>query len=123
MKTKRLYFILDLVDDFELIAEYERLHLPENAWREVVDSIVASNILEMEIYRSETRLVMSMEVLDSFDSTEYSRADIDDPNVQKWETLMDRFQQRLPWASEGQKWVPLKRIYRLSEARIHTGTR
>ena len=31
----------------------------------------------------------------------------------EWEQLMWRFQQPLPWAAAGQKWVPMERIFEL----------
>jgi L-rhamnose mutarotase len=31
--------------------------------------------------------------------------------VQEWEDLMDRFQQRLPFAQPGEKWVLLHTIF------------
>jgi len=34
--------------------------------------------------------------------------------VQEWETLMWMFQQALPWAKPGEKWVRMGRIYALS---------
>ena len=41
-------FALDLIDDPELIAEYEKYH--QNVWTEVKQSILNSGIINMEIY-------------------------------------------------------------------------
>ena len=35
--------------------------------------------------------------------------------VQRWEELMWRFQQPLPWSRPGQKWVPADKIYDLAD--------
>jgi L-rhamnose mutarotase len=36
--------------------------------------------------------------------------------VQAWEALMSRFQQPLPFAKAGEKWVPMARMFSLQEA-------
>ncbi|MEM9931803.1 MAG: L-rhamnose mutarotase, partial [Bacteroidota bacterium] len=40
-------------------------------------------------------------------------ADASNPKVQEWETLMDTFQQRLPFAEAGEKWVEAGLIFKL----------
>ncbi|TAM94172.1 MAG: L-rhamnose mutarotase [Rhodanobacteraceae bacterium] len=62
----RLYYALDLHDDPGLIAEYERLHRPENIWPEIVDSIRAAGIRELEIFRVGNRLVMALDVPEDY---------------------------------------------------------
>ena len=47
--------------------------------------------------------------------TEEAAADAADPQVQAWEALMWTFQQALPWAAPGEKWVACERIYALSD--------
>jgi L-rhamnose mutarotase len=109
--SHRHYFALDLKDDPDLIAEYERHH--ERIWPEIDRSIRASGILGMEIYRAGNRLFMVMEVSDDFSLEAKAEADQTDPKVQEWEELMWTFQQALPWAGPGEKWVPMKRIFGL----------
>lgn len=111
----RLYFALDLKDDPALIAEYERWHAPEQIWPEIVASIRNAGIRELEIFRTGNRLVLAMDVPDDFDGAAKAATDAANPRVQAWEALMDTFQQRLPWAAPGQKWVPMKRIFALGE--------
>ncbi|OOG41356.1 L-rhamnose mutarotase [Rhodanobacter sp. C05] len=108
----RHYYALDLRDDAAAIAEYERLHRPENVWPQITASIRASGVEEMEIFRTGNRLVMAVQVADNYDAS--ARHGIDDPMTQAWEALMDRYQQRLPWAEAGQKWVPMTRIFSLT---------
>ncbi len=50
-----------------------------------------------------------------FDPVSKAKADAASPEVQAWETLMWEFQQALPFAASGEKWVELTRIYSLSE--------
>lgn len=104
---------LDLRDDPAAIAEYERWHRREFVWPEVVSSIREAGILDMQIFRTGNRLVMLMRVAPGFDATAKAEADAANERVQAWETLMSTFQQPLPWAEAGQKWVPMSRIFDL----------
>ena len=112
--TRRV-LILDLKDDPELIATYEAYHRPGAVPGPIVRSIQASGIEEMEIFRCGNRLVMLMETGPGFDPQAKAADDAADPNVIAWEKLMDLYQQRLPWAPPGVKWLEAERIYALSE--------
>lgn len=112
----RLYYALDLRDDPEAIAEYERWHRPENIWPEIVDSLRAAGIRDLEIHRAGNRLVMTMDVPEDFSAEAKASRDAQDPRVQAWETLMWRFQQALPFARPGEKWIAMRRIFSLGEA-------
>ena len=112
----RLYYALDLRDDAATIAEYENWHRPDMIWPEIVASIHAAGIEDMEIFRTGNRLVMVMQVPDDYDAAAKSAADTADARVQAWEQLMDSYQQRLPWAKPGEKWVPMRAIFSLREA-------
>ena len=107
---ERRCFALDLADDPELIAEYERLHGPGAVWPAVTEHIRASGIEAMEIWRSGDRLFMIAEV-----AQDYPREIQPPSEVERWEELMWRFQRPLPHAAEGEKWVPMTRIYSLDE--------
>lgn len=108
--TKRRCFALDLNDDPELIAQYERLHARGNVWPEVMAHIRATGVESMEIWRTADRLLMIAEVAE-----DYPRPVEPPPEVAKWEELMWRFQRPLPNAAEDEKWVPMRRIFSLSE--------
>ena len=106
-------FALDLVDDPALIAEYEHWHKSENSWPEIKKSILDAGITQMEIYRIGNRLFMIMETDDSYDSLRKNNMDKLNPKVQEWESLMWKFQQPLPWAKEGEKWIKMDNIFKL----------
>jgi len=110
---KRHYLALDLKDDLTLIEEYENHHAHGLVWPEIIQSIRDSGITDMEIYRVGNRMVMMMEVDHNFDFDKKANMDINNPEVQKWEELMWKFQQPLPWAKEGEKWMKMDRIFKL----------
>lgn len=110
---KRFCLALDLVDDEKLIAEYDHWHKRENGWPEIRKSILDTHIKDMEIYRTGNRLFMIMEVSDDYSNGLKADMDAANPKVQEWEQLMWKFQQPLPWAKEGEKWVLMKQIFKL----------
>lgn len=113
---KRFCFTLDLKNDPELIKEYIEHH--QNVWPEILESITDAGIIDMEIYNVGDRLFMIMETIDDFDPDAKAEADQNNPKVQEWEALMDKYQKRLPFAEKGQKWVPMDRVFSLKEQRI-----
>ncbi len=109
----RYCFALDLKDDAPLITEYERYHAPGGVWQEVLDNIRAAGVETLEIYRTGNRMFMIMEVNEDFSFEKKAELDASNPKVQQWEKLMWGFQQPLPWAKEGEKWVLMKNIFKL----------
>lgn len=109
--TRRYCLALDLKSDPQLIAEYRKYH--EKIWPEITESIRSSGIEEMEIYLLGTRLFMIMEVNESFSFEAKAKADRENPKVQAWEELMWQFQQPLPEAKPGEKWILMERIFKL----------
>lgn len=105
----RYCLALDLKDDEDLIAEYEDQH--KKVWPEILHSIKQSGIEHMEIYRAGSRLFMIMEVSESFSFEAKAIADAADEKVQQWETLMWQYQQALPFAKPGEKWLLMERIF------------
>ena len=110
---KRYCLALDLVDDPELIKQYEHWHKAENSWPEIKKSIIDGGITHMEIYRTGNRLFMIMETNDDFSFERKGEMDAGNPKVQEWEQLMWKFQQPLPWAKEGEKWILMDKIFQL----------
>jgi L-rhamnose mutarotase len=108
---KRFCLAVDLKDDPLLIAEYEKYHTA--VWPEILLSIKLSGIENMEIYRIMNRLFMIMETNDTFSFEKKAAADLGNHIVQQWETLMWKYQQPLPVAKEGEKWVLMDKIFQL----------
>lgn len=108
---KRYALALDLKDETDLINEYEEWH--KKVWPEIKSSILDSGIVNMEIYRTGNRLFMIMETSDDFDFEKKASMDASNQKVQQWETLMWKFQQPLPWAEPGEKWILMDKIFQL----------
>ena len=108
---KRYCLTTDLKNDDQLIAEYEKYH--EAVWPEIKASITDSGIQNMQIYRLANRLFMIMEVSDDFSFEKKGAMDAANPKVQEWETLMWKYQQALPQAKAGEKWLLMDKIFEL----------
>ncbi|WP_242123344.1 L-rhamnose mutarotase [Sphingobium sp. Sx8-8] len=110
--ARRICFALDLMDDAELIREYEARHRPGAVWPGVIANIRKTGFLAMEIWRVGDRMVMVAEVQDDWPRPlEASERMIDE----RWESAMDHYQKRLPFALPGEKWVPMTRLFSLNE--------
>lgn len=115
MTTRRICLALDLVDDAELIADYERWHRPGKTPVEIVRSIAEAGIVHMEIYRAGNRLFMIIDANASYSDEAKAAADAANPHVQRWIALMKRFQQPIPAAGPDGTWMVMERIYALDE--------
>ncbi|MGC6430033.1 MAG: L-rhamnose mutarotase [Jejuia sp.] len=113
MMTKRYCYACDLKDDSKLIEEYKAYHAEGKAWPEITKSIKDAGIIDMQIYLTGNRMFMIMEVDDTFDPEKKAEMDANNPKVQEWEDLMWDYQQELPWAAKGEKWIPLDKIFQL----------
>jgi L-rhamnose mutarotase len=111
MRTRYCY-ALDLKDDPQLIAAYEKAH--QQVWPEILESIRNSGIVSMEIYRVQNRLFMIMETDETYNAEAKSKADTANPKVQEWEELMWKYQQAIPGTKQGEKWVLMRKIFELS---------
>ena len=103
------YLALDLNDDPRLIGEYEDHHQRVSAT--ILKSIRDSGVERMELFRAGNRLFMIMAVRDDFSFEEKQKMDEGNPAVQEWEKLMWKYQQALPFAKPGEKWVLMKKIF------------
>ncbi|HMH31730.1 MAG TPA: L-rhamnose mutarotase [Puia sp.] len=109
---KRYCLALDLKNDPGLIAAYEQRH--SEVWPEIKQSILHSGIRQMEIYRVQNRLFMIMETVDDFSFERKASMDAANVLVQQWEELMWNYQQPLPFAKSGEKWMLMEKIFELT---------
>lgn len=109
--NKRYCLALDLIPDEQLIVEYEEMH--RKVWPEIMESITSSGIENMEIYRTGNRLFMIMEVNELFSFEKKGAMDATNEKVQEWERLMWKYQQAIPGAKPGEKWIMMNKIFDL----------
>src|SRR5688572_4526723 len=108
---KRYCLAVDLKPDATLIAEYEAYH--RKVWPEILQSLKDTGIVNLEMYRIENRLFMILETNENFSFEKKKQMDNDNPKVQEWETLMWKYQQALPTAQPGEKWILMNKIFQL----------
>ncbi len=108
---QRFCLALDLKDDPALITEYEQLH--QEVWPENIAGIKASGITDMQIFRIGNRMFMIIEADDDFTFARKAELDAANPRVQAWEELTWKYQQALPWAKLGEKWMLMEQIFKL----------
>ena len=108
---KRYCLALDLKEDTKLIAEYETYH--KNVWPEIITSIKDAGIEVLDIYRTGNRMFMIIEANEEFSFEKKAAMDERNPKVWEWEKLMWKFQQALPWAKTGEKWILMDKIFEL----------
>lgn len=111
--TRRYCLATDLKDDPELIGEYMRLH--QSVSPEIQKSIRDAGITVMDIYRVGNRMFMIMEVDDTFSFERKAAMDQANEKVQEWEQHTWKFQQALPFAEPGEKWVLMEQIFALDK--------
>jgi L-rhamnose mutarotase len=107
----RYCLALDLKDDPQLIAAYDEYH--QSVWPEIIESIKASGIIALEIYRVSNRLFMIMETNSAFSFEQKAKMDVQNDIVQQWEKTMWEYQQALPITKPGEKWVLMEKIFTL----------
>ena len=111
MELKKYYWALDLKDDEQLIEDYKIYH--QSVWPEIIESIKTAGIEDLEIYNVANRLFMIMTVNENFSFEKKAAMDAENPKVEEWETLMWKYQQALPTAEEGEKWMLMEKIFQL----------
>ena len=111
---RRFCLTLDLQDDAELIREYEVHHRRGEVWPEVIDSIRASGILDMEIFRAGRTLFMVIVVDETFSFEKKAERDAGNVKVGEWETLMERFQE-CDTEQRASKWRLLNPLFDLKD--------
>jgi L-rhamnose mutarotase len=109
----RYCLALDLQHDPALIAEYEGWH--REVWPGIRESIVDAGIEGMEIYRLENRLFMIMETGEGFSFEKKGAMDAANPEVQRWEELMWKYQVAIPGGKPGEKWRLMERIFSMTK--------
>jgi L-rhamnose mutarotase len=111
MSTQRFCLALDLKEDAALVEEYKLYH--KKIWPEIEQSIKGAGITLLDIYCTGNRLFMILEADNNFSFEKKKVMDAANEKVQEWEMLMWKYQQALPWAQAGEKWVLMEKIFEL----------
>ena len=107
----RAVLAVDLKDDPATIEAYKEHH--RRVWPEVIRSLRAAGIREMEIYLLGRRLVMIVET-DGRDVRQCFAAHVTShPRVVEWEALMKAMQQPVPGTEPGEWWTEMQPVFRL----------
>ena len=107
----RYCLALDSKEDPQLIAAYDEYH--RSVWPEIIESIKAAGIQQLEIYRVSNRLFMILEADADFSFETKAAMDAKNEIVQQWEQTMWEYQQALPIAKSGEKWMLMEKIFSL----------
>ena len=110
---KRYCLTLDLKDDPELIRQYKHWHEREYIWPEIPRGIRDVGFTEMEIYLRGTRMLMIVEADETVDFDKAMKEMSTLPRQKEWEAFVGRFQQPLPDAKAGEKWMMMERVFKL----------
>lgn len=112
---KKFCFTLDLVDDAKSIEEYKNWHKPGIGWSTVRQNDLNSGITDIEIFLSGNRMFMILETDDDYTFEKKQALDDHCAPVQEWEALMWKYQQAIPWAKPGEKWVLMEKIFQFQK--------
>ncbi|WP_336969231.1 L-rhamnose mutarotase [Sphingobium aromaticiconvertens] len=112
----RRCFVVDLIDDDDMIDRYRAWHRPGGPPQTINDAIRADGVRDLQIWMVGDRMVMIMEqdMAMAADRDGKAARDAANPDVQAWDALMRRFQKSLPFAPD-RTWVEMERIYDLGE--------
>ncbi len=108
---KRYAMTVMLKDDPEIIRRYEQYHA--NPFLETNEGLLRVGIKRIYIYRFLRTLFLFMETRDDFDMDVDLPKYKEHPRAREWDELMATFQETIPGAPKGSKWVQLREVYAL----------
>ncbi|MEQ8965862.1 MAG: amidohydrolase family protein [Azospirillaceae bacterium] len=111
---KDLALALDLKDDPQTIAEYDRYH--RDVWPEILRGMAAVGVRSQRIWRVGNRLFMLLQVDDDFDwDRDFARYMRETDRAREWDDLMRTFQSKVPAAGPDDWWAPMDLVYDMNE--------
>ena len=103
---------VDLKDDPSLVASYLEHHT--RVWPEVLRSLKASGIVDMEIYVLGRRVVMCVDTNGSDLRESFAAHRASHPRVAEWEALMKSMQEPVPGSAPGEWWAQMQPVFSLT---------
>jgi L-rhamnose mutarotase len=110
----RSVLTIDLRDDPAAIESYREHH--ERVWPEVLASLRAAGVRDMNIYLQGRRLVMVVDTEDRDFRGCFAIHATSDPRVIEWEALMRTLQQPAPGTPPGDWWAQMEPVFSLAGA-------
>ena len=110
---KRFCQTLELRDDPGMIGKYVEAH--RHVWPEIQAGIREVGILDMQIYRSGTKLFMICDTVDDFDWEKDNARLATLPRQAEWEAYVANFQGCDPAAPSTSKWQLMETIFELEK--------
>ncbi|TGX81180.1 L-rhamnose mutarotase [Palleniella muris] len=112
-RIKRYVQTMELKDNEELIHRYCEAHDEQHVRPEVLAGMREVGILEMELYRLGTQVVMIVDAPEDFDWDTAMAKLAQLPGQSDWEAYVAQFQQCNPTDTSDQKWKMMERIFRI----------
>ena len=105
---------VDLVDDPAVIDAYKTHH--RRVWPEVLSSLRAAGLADLQIYMLGRRVVMLIDLQDGLDVRRvFATHAASHPRVAEWEALMKSMQQPPPDSAPGEWWAAMQPVFHLHE--------
>ena len=106
---------LDLIDEPNLVSEYEHYHSANGIWPEIPAGIRAAGIADMQIYRIGSRLFMIVDYDENTNLHQAFERMGQMPRQSEWAALMSGFQKALPEAKPGEHWAAMEPLFLLND--------
>lgn len=102
----------NMVADTTMQNEYIKLHVEQQIlWPEVGEGFCNEGFQYITMWKSDRRLVLIVGIPSDMDLDEMSKKNAENhPKVQEWNEYMGQFQEELPGAEAGQKWIFMNKI-------------
>lgn len=116
---KRICLALDLQEEPQAIANYDRIHRPGSVWPEVIEDLRRRGYAELTIWRTGNRLFMIAEVDAGASPAGPSDVTAEDPATQavleRWRELTSTLQRALPGTGPRPEWIEMGCVFDLGE--------
>ena len=110
---RRSCLAIDLRDQPEAIAEYDRIHKPGGVWLEVLTDLRANGYEHMSIWRTGNRLFMIAEIETPTEPPTHGAAL--QAVLDRWQSLTQGLQQALPGTGDTPRWIEMNCLFNLDE--------
>lgn len=104
-------FTIKLRSDHGAVQRYRAAHAA--VWPEVIVAVRRAGVKNMRTFMHGLWLFMAIEGDESFDLDRYRSVLAQDPACQRWQALMDEFQEPVPGTPTGEWWARMEVVFDL----------